>query len=230
MEEASHVRYVIMNGKQYLVAMGPDLNTLWRAYIKEADYKAILIGMLNDPTLASALWGKTDGSSGMDIYELIEQSQNVEYGESDYSIDGLGCYQIGGTCKYGQTKIIFSPDRGYVPLKWEIAKKPGDHVNTKLLRSDQKERKYTFNADDIEEVDGYYIPMKGRMLHTIVHEDDHITNEYFDYEWSNIQPFPDFEAISAFEFNLPSSIPVTLESDPGVRYHLNDGQLCPMID
>jgi hypothetical protein len=173
LEEASHVRFVVMNGDKYLTAIGPDLDSLWRGYIKEADYEAIRVGMLNDPSLAGALSGRMFGSHGMDIYGLIEQSQDIRYGESDVSMDGLACYEIEGTCKYGKTRIIFSPDKGYCPLKWEITKIPGHYFHDKLLGQNTKNWKATYYADEIKEIGGFYIPLKGHLQHEEILADGH---------------------------------------------------------
>jgi len=170
------------------------------------------------------------GNNGMDIYNLIEQSQNIRYGESDVTIDGLPCYEIEGTCKYGKTRILFSSDKGYCPLKWEITKTPGHYFDDKLLDRNIKKWKATFYADEITEISGFYMPLKGHLQHDVLRKTDHLIRTVDACELSNIQVFPDFETVNAFEFDLPSNVPVTLESSPGVRYHFNNGQLCPMID
>ncbi|MHC4742979.1 MAG: hypothetical protein ACYS8Z_13770 [Planctomycetota bacterium] len=229
-EEASHVKFTIMDGERYLLAVGSDLNTLRRASIKQTDYKATQGLMLDSPDMGSALWGRIYGSNGMDIYELIEQSKNVRYGKSDFLADKLECYEIEGTCKYGSTKIVFSPERGYVPLKWEIAKRPGDYFDAKLLGSNIKDWKVTFCANEIKDIGGFHMPLKGRMQHDLVFRNGKISSDVYDYDVSNIQVSPGFEAINAFEFDLPSNVPVTLETAPGILYYFTNGKLAPKID
>ena len=227
-EEGNRAIYTIMNGKQYLLAVGSDLNTFRRASIKQTDYKETQSLSLDDPDTGSAFWGRIYGNNGMDIYNLIEQSQNVEYRKSDLLIDGLECYEIEGICKFGNIKIIFSPEKGYLPLKWEITKKPGDYFDNKLLSG--KHWKVTFQVEEIKNIDGFYIPMKGHMQHDIVTKNGKISSDFYDYELSNIRISPDFEAINAFEFDLPSNVPVALETAPGIKFHFNNGKLTTMID
>ncbi len=230
LEEANHIRYIIMNGEKYLVAIGPDLDTLWTGSIKETDYDVIRSGMLNDATIGSPIWGGTDANSGMDIYSLIQQSNHVTHGKSDDSIDGLACDEITGTSKYGRTKIVFSPEIGYVPLKWEIDKAPGDYCNTKVLPDGMKKRKLSFQASEITRIGEFDIPLKGHMQDTIESEDDQFPSQHIDYEWSNIQPSPDFEAVNAFEFDLPSHVRVGIESCPDMVFHFKNGKLIPKGD
>jgi hypothetical protein len=222
-KEGCHVKYLIMNGEQYLLAIGSDLNTFRRGSIKQTDYKETQNLMLDDPDQGCALWGRIYGNNGMDIYHLIEQSKNVKYGKSNFSIDGMECYEIEGTSKYGNVKIIFSPERGYFPLKWEITKKSGDYFDDKLLSG--KHWKVTFQVEEVKNVGGFCIPLKGRMQHDIVSKNGQIYSDFYDYELSDIQISPDFEAINAFKFDLPSNVPVTLETAPGIIYNFSNGKL-----
>lgn len=222
-EEGSHIKYTIMNGERYLLAVGADLNTFRRASIKQTGYKATQSLMLDDPDTGSALWGRFYGNNGLDIYNLLEQSQNIQSEKCDFLIDGLECYEIEGTCKYGDIKIIYSPQRGSFPMKWEITKKPGDYFDDKLL--DVKHWKVTFQAKEVKNIDGFYIPLKGRMQHNVVSKDDQNISLFYDYDLSYIRISPDFKAINAFEFNLPSTVPVTFEKAPGIIYNFVDGKL-----
>jgi hypothetical protein len=222
-KEGCHVKYIIMNGEQYLLAIGSDLNTFRRGSIKQTDYKETQNLMLDDPDLGGALWGRIHGNHGMDIYHLIEQSQNIKYGKSNFSVDGLECYEIEGACKYGNIRIIFSPERGYFPLKWEITKKPGDYCDNKLLSG--KHWKATFEVEEGKNKDEFYIPLRGRLQHDVVSKDEQANSLFYNYELSNIQISPDFGAINAFEFDLPPNVPITLETAPGIIYTLSNGKL-----
>lgn len=225
-EKGNNVKYLIMNGKEYLLVSGWDLNTLKKAYIRQSDYNEEQSLMLDSPDLGSALWGRIYGNNGNDIYNLIEQSQNIQYRKSDFLLDGLECNEIEGTCKYGKIKIIFSPERCFCPLKWEITKKSGDYFDTKLLDNIIKDWKVTFNANEIKKIDGFYIPVKGRMQHDIILKNKK-NSDCYDYEISSFQTSPDFIAINAFQFDLPSNVPVTLEAAPGNIYNFNNGELIP---
>jgi len=227
-EEVNHIKYTIMNGEQYLLAMGADLNTFRKASIKQTGYKETQSLMLDDPDMGSALWGRIYGNNGMDIYDLLEQSQNVKYGKSNLLIDGLECYEIEGTCKYGTIKIIFSPEKGYFPLKWEITKKTGDYFDNQSLSG--KLWKVSFQAEEVRNINGFYVPIKGHVQHDVVSKEDKITSLFFDYELSNSQISPDFKAIKAFEFDLPAHVPVTLETAPGIIYNFDNGKLIPAIN
>ena len=222
-EEANHVKYLIMNGKQYLLAMGADLETIKRASVKQADYESTQNLMLDDPDMGGTLWGRIYGNNGMDIYKLLEQSQSVQCRKSDIAVDGVECYEIDGTCKYGNIKIIYSPQKGCCPLKWEISKKPGDYFDGKRL--DAKHWIIIFQAKEINNIEGFYVPMKGRIQHDVLSKDEQTMSLVYDYELSNVLINPVFETIHAFEFDLPASVPVTLETSPGVIYHFINGKL-----
>lgn len=231
-EEASHAKFDVAEGKKYLNAIGATKDKLFRASIRETKYQENLYDILNDPDRGSPLWGRIFGNQNLDIYEIISKSPNLTYDASDVkTTDGKQCYELKGENALGTVTIFLSPEKGMIPLGWLIEKKGHNYFNNSILKEiGIKSWKASYKVLKTNEVDGNIIPTEGGMEFSIEYDNGKIIKDTYEYKVMNIKIAPDFDALGAFKFDLPSDVPVHLESIPGIVYNFHDGKLLTNVD
>jgi len=181
----------------------------------------------DDPEYGSVLVGRIFGNNHLSVAELLQGAQDVKVRQE--ALDGEACAVIKGRTPYGSVTVWIAPDKGYNALKWEIRKGPRDLFNESEIES--KSWLATFHATELRRVQAYYIPIRSEFSLEIAKKGGGpAAIDLYNYTVENIDLHPDFDALKAFEFNLPNGTPVSLREAPGISYIWRDGRAVPDVE
>jgi hypothetical protein len=218
----------IFTGKEFVSVVGNPGRPLLGASIT-ADYaknKEAKEEMLDQDDLGGPLFGRIYGNNHKNVPDLLSESNDIHLRQEQEEINGISCYVLEGTTKYGIVTAWIAADRGYAALKWVI-KKTGDDIindmqmsNTKMVLSI-----YQFDCQEVQEFNGYFIPTKATFTDTSKLKDGSSSSIFNVYSIGDIKLNPDFNAIGAFKINLPEGTKVTVPESPGVRHIWKGGKV-----
>ncbi len=189
-------------------------------------YEQELKGFLESPSFGSPLWGRISGCAYKNIPELLEQSEDIHLRNEQEVVNGISCYVLEGTTKYGKVTAWISPEKDYNALKWTIEKKRGDLFNETLY--DDKTWITVFDSVKLQKIKDIFVPKEGCL--TYMHIPDDGKKPRIEYRISEITIEPDFKEMGAFKINLPEGIRVHISEFPNIRYVWKNGQVVPADD
>ena len=177
------------------------------------------------------LKGKLDGSNNQSVYDLLKGALNLRLHDRVTRMIGYDTYLIEADTKYGIVKAWISPDLEYSCLKWEIIKGQNQFYRDGTTTNDRF-TKWTavFDAEKVEQIDGQYVITQARFNHKIDNDDIVLGNHTYHYNLKDIDLNPDYEALGAFEIQLPEGTVVTHEEVPGIEFRWANGKIVPDVD
>jgi len=212
-----------------MYAIGASRDKLFQASIKETGYQENFCTVLSDPDRGSPLWGRIFGNQNLDIYEMLSRA-DLTCNMSSQKLGETQCYELRGKTALGNVTVLFSPEKGLAPLQWTIDKGPNDYFDNALLK-ELGIRSWKASCEmSHSKVGNFYVPIEGRMHFSIVYDNGKEINHVYEYKMSTIEIAPDFDALGAFEFDLPADVRVYLETAPGIIYNFRDGKLSPEMN
>ena len=84
--------------------------------------------------------------------------------------------------------------------------------------------------EKVEQIDGQYVITQARFNHKIDNDDIVLGNHTYHYNLKDIDLNPDYEALGAFEIQLPEGTVVTHEEVPGIEFRWANGKIVPDVD
>lgn len=173
------------------------------------------------------LWGKNMGNGSHTVAELLAQATDVSVQESPENVNGVSCQVVEARTEHGQVKAWIAPEKGYAAMRWTVQKEPGDRFDERLVKSNSVRSEFT--ADDLQEVDGFWIPTGGHYTYRIQDPDPgdgvRTSTAKVRFKASNVTLNPDFAALKAFQVDFPEGTRVTVSDAPGISYIWRNGQL-----
>ena len=173
-----------------------------------------------------SLTGQFFGSNDQSIYDLLKGASNLKLHNKVTKITGYNTYLVEADTKYGIVKAWISPDLDYNCLKWEIIKEPNQFYRDGKFTNDWfTEWTAVYDAEKVEQIDGQYFITQARSNYRVNNGDIVLANRTYHFNLKNFDLNPDYEALGAFEIQLPEGTVVTDKDFPGVRYQWIGGQL-----
>ncbi|HUT30890.1 MAG TPA: hypothetical protein VMX13_13945 [Sedimentisphaerales bacterium] len=193
-----------------------------------------------DESLRGVLMSYDSGCSFLDglfpggtqhVTSTMRKCSHLVLQEHLEEVDGVPCYVVQATGKYGQYKIWIDPTRGYNIRKAAMRKEVGDLFDDeKPLSADQTQfLEFTVHNIEVENVGGVWFPVGGRAEKHEVYKGKEYRYQYSAHR-SNIVWNPDFEALGAFRIDLPEGAYIRNDQEPGVRYEWRAGRIRPYFD
>ena len=172
------------------------------------------------------LKGKIDGSNYQSIYELLKGAADLKLHDQVTKIIGYDTYLIEADTKYGIVKAWISPDLDYNCLRWEIIKAQNQFYRDGTTTNDRfTKRTDVFIAEKVKQIDGIYVVTQAKLDNKVENGEKVLSNSTYHFNLKNIDLSPDYEALRAFEIQLPEGTVVRDEDNPEVRYQWIGGQL-----
>ena len=81
------------------------------------------------PKYGGDIWSRVIGCDGKTIPEMLKMAQNLELSSEMADIDGISCYVLRGSTKYGKVTAWIAPERSYNAVRWTVEKSPSDIFN-----------------------------------------------------------------------------------------------------
>jgi hypothetical protein len=181
---------------------------------------------LGDCKTGGPLWGRNMGNGSYNVAELLARATAVHRQESPENINGISCHVVEAKTEYGEVKAWIAPEKGYAAVKWSMQKRRGDRFDDDLTTVDSVF--VEFAADDLQEVDGFWITKVGHLTYRVDVPDEgkvrtNISRVKFNV--SNVTVNPDFAALKAFTIDFPEGTRVSVSDAPGIRYIWRNGRL-----
>jgi hypothetical protein len=183
------------------------------------------------PSYGGPLTGQFYGSSNHSIHDLLKEASNLKLHNKALKIIGYETYLIEADTKYGNVKAWISPDLDYNCLKWEIIKEQNQFYRDGTTTNDRF-TKWTavYDAEKIKQVNDQYVITQAKFNHVIKKGDVVLGDHTYHYNLKNIDLNPDYEALGAFEIQLPEGTVATHEEVPGIEFRWTNGKFVPNID
>jgi hypothetical protein len=172
-----------------------------RAVIFRGSREKFLQGINENSLYDGSLKGGLDGSNHKSIYDLLKGASNLKLHNESTKMIGYDTYLIEADTKYGIVKAWISPDLDYNCLRWEIIKKQDQFYRDGAITNDKVE-----NGDTI------------------------LGDYTYHYNLKNIDLSPDYEALGAFEIQLPEGTMATHEEVPGIKFIWTKGKFVPDVN
>lgn len=173
---------------------------------------------LEHPNYAGPMNGRMYGNKGKSVADLLLDSRELKVNESLESINGIDCYVIEGSSRYGKVTAWIAPSKGYNAVKWSIEKNKdkGDFFDDKKLYNE----KWTaiFEADSFQQIDDIFITASGELKFETISDSGQVSLSEYKYERTEVDLNPDFVALNAFQLNLPEETRVVTTDSPRVIY------------
>lgn len=197
-----------------------------RAAVVNRDYKELQENVLDSSDLCGPIFGKLPGINHKGIAGLLGESNNLRLHDKQESVNGMPCYVLEATTKYGRVTAWTAPEKGYNALKWVFEKGPSDLFDKTLvsLKWPETTSISMFDSAEVQEVKNVFITTGGCLTHTVNFADGRKYVSYEKYKVSEVEINPDFEALGAFKVDLPNGTRVFVMEFPGVRYIWQDGK------
>lgn len=201
------------------------------------DYSERLRTLLENPNYAGPLFGRMYGSDYRSVPDLLAEAGDLQIHHEKENINGAACYVLEGTSRYGKVTAWVAPEKGYSAMKWVIEKDPW-HLfdDTAISRkwADIRAWKVVFDLKELHEIEGdetkLFVPKRAHFTHVISFRDGTKNVDHFEYETSDIQVNPDFEALGAFKIDLPEGIRVFSQEMPDLKFRWQNGKLVAHVD
>lgn len=196
------------------------------------NYKERLKDLMENPNYGGALFGKMYGSSYRSVADLLSESSDFHMHNSKEYIDGVTCVVLEGTSKYGKVTAWIAPEKGYNALKWTIEKTPHHLFDNAPIKSNHWQ--VSFNVQEFHEVISNgkttFVPKLAQFTHSIDLRKGPKNIDHYEYETSDIELEPDFEALVAFKIDFPDGIRVFNRDFPNVKFIWEKGKPVPFLD
>lgn len=199
------------------------------------NYEERIKDLLENPNHGGPLFGKMYGSNHKSVANLLGESSDLQIKKEN--INGMACFVLKGTSKYGKVTAWISPEKGYNAVKWIIEKDPHNLFdNAAIYKKWQRIEGWQalFNVKELHEIidedNTVFVPKLAYFTFTISFRDGTNNIDHFEYKTSDIQLKPDFEALGAFKIDLPDGIRVFNKDFPSVRHTWLNGKPVPNFD
>lgn len=222
----------IFQADRYIHAIGPadgpaDAVFLTRRFEGEQELQR------DAPSLAGPLGGNIFGNNHKNVVQLLGDANDLGVCDNLEIVNGVPCYVLGATGKYGKVTAWIASERGHNAMKWVVEKSPhhlfdGERFSTRWPET--KKWIAAFDLIETQKVGDRYLPKKALFTHTIEQKDGTRKVFGFDYEISDVRLNPDFVTLEAFRIDLPDGTRVYVEEAPGVKYVWQNGKIVPVED
>ena len=204
---------------------------LWYKYTEK------LKELLENPNFGGPLFGKMYGSNYKSVADLLGESPDLHIRNKDENINGVACFVLEGTSKYGKATAWIAPEKGYNAMKWVIEKGPHHLFDDTVISTkwpSAEGSKVVFNSKELHEVidedNTVFIPKFAHFTHITYSRGGNKNVDHYEYKTSDIQLKPNFEALGAFKIDLPDGIRVFIRDFPSMRYRWQNGKPVPNFD
>jgi hypothetical protein len=188
---------------------------------------------LSVPEYGGAIWSRVIGCEDNTIPEMLEMAQNLELLSEMEEVEGIRCYVLRGSTKYGKVTAWVAPERSYNAVRWTVEKTPSDTYNdyrigdkatgSKQWRRNLKVTQFSLSGE-------VFVPSAGIHLAARRYEDGKETTNTCEWQASEISLNPDFAALGAFKFKIPDGTPVKVIEHMGINYVWKDGIAVPDVE
>ncbi len=227
MPESSFPIVHTMNSKEYITLHTIDPAANRYVAIINSKFKKDQERLLGDTSFGMSMNGNINGNNKNNIADLLSNSNDLHLLSEKEVINGLACYVLKGATRYGEVTAWISPDKGYNALKWTISKTEGDYFNDEALSKGQN-WSAVFEADGVQKVGDVFVISDGRLA--TIDQTGNTYKVYHKYKRTEIDLNPDYEALGAFQINLPEGTIVINRDIPGISFIWSNGELVPYID
>ena len=83
-------------------------------------------GFLDAPQYGGGIWSRLDGCEGKNIPELLDTAEDLRISSEMAEVNGVSCYVLTGSTKYGIVTVWVSPERNYNAVKYSVKKTAPD--------------------------------------------------------------------------------------------------------
>jgi len=205
------------------------------------DYKDLQKDVLDSSDFGGPMFGRLQGINHKGIAGLLGESNNLRLNDKQKSVNGVPCYVLEATTKYGRVTAWIAPEKGYNALKWVFERSRDDLFHDTPLHDTPLSARWpelqggtsVFDCVEMQEVNDVntvFVPKSSRFTHTVKFTNGTKSGDQSEYAVSDIQLNPDFEALGAFKVDLPNGIRVFVMEFPGVRYIWQNGKIVPDVD
>ena len=224
------VCHLFKAGRHYLAAKWPVDGKPLMAQIDNDNFERDLCLNLNAPDFGGALWSRVDGCACKSISELLRDSGEHRLFESKEIINCLDFYVLSGSTKYGTVTAWIASQKSYNAVKWTVKKGPNDFYNEYRIKDKTLgDVNRIFEAVDFEKIGDTFVVSKGRITATNTDAKGEDTLIY-EYDVSEIELNPDFQALDSFKLRIPDGTPVVITEHPGMRYVWKEGKAVPDVN
>jgi len=185
--------------------------------------------LLENPNKGGPLFGKMYGSNYNSVADGL--ASNLHMHAKKENINGVACFILEGTSKYGKVTAWIAPEKGYNAMKWVIEKSSHhlfDDTGLSTKWPSVESGKDIFTLKELHEVkvEGrtVFVPKRAHFTHITNFRDGTKNVDEFEYQTSDIQLKPDFEALGAFKIDFPNGTRVFIKDSPGVHYKWENGK------
>jgi len=230
----------IADGNMYVYLAGDRLveeGDYSRRVILYYNYKERLKDLIENPNNGGPLFGKMYGSNHQSVGDLLGQSSDLHIHDENENIDGVTCFVLEGTSKYGKVTAWIAPEKGYNAMRWVIEKGPHhlfDDTELSAKWSSVESGQVSFNVKELHEIIGednaVFVPKLAYLTQTTNFRDGTKNVTQFEYKTSDIQLNPDFEALGAFKIDFPNGIRVFNQDIPSLKFRWEDGKPVALVD
>ena len=183
------------------------------------------------PPYGGSIAGRFWGNNGQSIYDLLKGAQNLTLHDKVTKIIGHDTCLIEADTQYGIVKAWISPNLDYNCLKWEIIKGPNQYYRDGAFVNDEFTKcTAVYEAEKVKQIDGQYIITPAGLNYRVDDGDIVLSNLKYHFHLKNIDLNPDYEALKAFEIQLPEGTVATHEEVPGIQFRWTNGKFVPNVD
>jgi len=193
--------------------------------------------LLGSPNRGGPLFGKMYGNNYKSVADSLGQSSDLYIHDKKENINGVACFILEGTSKYGNVTAWIAPEKGYNAMKWVIEKSSHSLFDKTPLSTkwpSVESGKDIFTLKELHEVkvEGrtVFVPKRAHFTHITNFRDGTKNVDEFEYQTSDIQLKPDFEALGAFKIDFPNGIRVFIKDSPSVHYKWENGKPVTFVD
>ena len=188
------------------------------------------------------------------ISSIFHEADEIKLHDTKEIINGILCYVLEADTEYGNHKIWIDPEHGYNICQAEVVRTNDDLYFGKPLSKIKVSADYTQNIKlsegippipigsrtevafimnnvKFQDYNGLWIPISGDWQETTTYENGRVTKKSFNHSLIELEISPDFEAVHAFEPNIPNGTLVRIENENIViPYHWIDNEVEPDVD
>jgi hypothetical protein len=183
--------------------------------------------VLNSDTYGGHILGRMGGNNRMNIAMFLMSANDLFVRPDMQSINGLQCYVLEGTTRYGKATAWVASDKRYSPAKWIIQKSDGDLLGDKAMTGS---RIMDFEVIEFEQHGTMFIPKRAKVTDSIQSPDGTKIIEQILYEISEVQLNPNFDALGSFKVNLPEGVRVLSIDSPGIKFVWQNSKVVPDVN
>lgn len=218
----------------HLMQYNPELTSAARpptALMLRNSREEYIQDLSNRTAYGAPLTGKVPGSDGHSVCDVLRGATHVTIRDEVTQILGYDSHLIEADTKYGLVRAWISPGAGHNCLKWEVIKNQSQFYREGRLTDDH----FTgwvarFAAEQVDLVDGKHVVTQASFNQEVTKGKVVLSSETSHYHLTHIDWDPDYEALHAFEIQLPQGTVVIDEDIAGIKYQWTGSELRPLID